>query len=66
MKVLLNGEAREIAENLNLHALLETSPYAQRRIAIKINREIMPKSLHTERVLREGDHIKIVQTIKNG
>jgi sulfur carrier protein len=66
MKVLLNGEAREIAEGLSLRALLEASPYAQRRIAVEINREIVPRSRHAERVLREGDRIEIVQALGGG
>ena len=66
MKVLLNGEPREVAEGLSLRALLDASPYAQRRIAVEINREIVPKSLHAERVLCEGDRIEIVQAMGGG
>lgn len=66
MKVLLNGEPREVTEGLSLRALLESSPYAQRRIAVEINREIVPKSLHAERLLHEGDRIEIVQALGGG
>lgn len=66
MNVLLNGEPHEVAEGLSLRALLDASPYAQRRIAVEINREIVPKSQHGERVLREGDRVEIVQAMGGG
>ena len=64
--ILLNGESRNIEDGITLGALLEASEYARRRIAVEINREIVPRSLHAQRVLHDGDHIEIVQAMGGG
>ncbi len=46
MKIVLNGEDREIAPATSVQQLLELAGYADRRVAIEINREIVPRSLH--------------------
>jgi sulfur carrier protein len=66
MKILLNGEPRDVDEGLSLGALLDATPYGQRRIAVEINREIVPKSRRGEHILREGDQIEIVQAMGGG
>jgi sulfur carrier protein len=65
-KILLNGEAREVEEGLSLGALLDSAHYAKRRIAVEINREIVPRSQHAQRIVRDGDRIEIVQAMGGG
>jgi sulfur carrier protein len=64
--IVLNGKSRDIDDGITLGALLAASEYAQRRIAVEINREIVPKSLHAQRVLRDGDRVEIVQAMGGG
>ena len=64
--ILLNGQTRNVEDGITLDALLAASEYAQRRIAVEINREIVPKSLHAQRVLQDGDQIEIVQALGGG
>jgi len=64
--ILLNGQSRNIDDGITLGALLAASEYAQHRIAVEINREIVPKSLHAKRVLQDGDRIEIVQAMGGG
>ena len=66
MKIVLNGEEREIAPATSLVQLLELAGYAQRRVAIEINREIVPRSRHASHTLRPGDRIEIVHAIGGG
>ena len=65
-KVLLNGETREVGEGLSVAGLLDASAYAGRRVAVEINREIVPKSQHAVRIVRDGDRIEIVQAMGGG
>ena len=44
VRILLNGAPREVAEDLSVGALLDAEGYAQRRVAVEVNREIVPKS----------------------
>jgi sulfur carrier protein len=66
VKILLNGESREVAEGLSVGALLDDSDFARRRVAVEINREIVPKSQHAQRIVRDGDRIEIVQAMGGG
>ncbi len=65
-QILLNGEPREVDDGLNVAALLGASAYAGRRVAVEINREIVPKSEHAQRIVRDGDRIEIVQAMGGG
>ena len=66
MKILLNGEAREIPSSASLAELLEQTGYGARRVAVEVNREIVPRSRHPGHRLAEGDHIEIVHAIGGG
>jgi sulfur carrier protein len=65
-KILLNGEPREVDEGLTVTRLLDASAYAGRRVAVEINREIVPKSQHAQRIVHDGDHVQIVQAMGGG
>jgi sulfur carrier protein len=66
MKILLNGTAREIEDDASVAVLLAATDYAQRRVAVEVNREIVPRSQHSERRLRAGDRVEIVQAMGGG
>ncbi|NCT67721.1 MAG: sulfur carrier protein ThiS [Rhodanobacteraceae bacterium] len=66
MNIVLNGHAREIAVATTLAQLLEAAGYGERRIAVEINRAIVPRSQYAERVLAAGDHVEIVHAIGGG
>ena len=66
MKILLNGEPHELTDGSSIVALLEVSSYAERKVAVEVNREIVPRSLHAQHILREGDRIEIVQAMGGG
>jgi len=65
-KISLNGVERDIEPTTSVAALLVENGYAERRIAVEINREIVPKSAHSQRVLRDGDRVEIVQALGGG
>ncbi|MEP7041760.1 MAG: sulfur carrier protein ThiS [Dokdonella sp.] len=66
MKVALNGEDREIDPATSILQLLELAGYAQRRVAVEVNREIVPRSCHDSHPLNPGDRIEIVHAIGGG
>ena len=66
MKIVLNGESREVTATTSLAQLLEQSGYGTRRVAVEVNREIVPRSRHAERGLVEGDRVEIVHAIGGG
>ena len=66
MDIFLNGRAHSVDAGISLAQLLESTGHAQRRIAVEVNREIVPRSAHGTRVLHEGDRVEIVQAIGGG
>lgn len=66
MNIVLNGHEHPIAVATTLAQLLEATGYSGRRIAVEINRDIVPRSQYAERVLAAGDRIEIVHAIGGG
>lgn len=66
MNIQLNGTPRSLPDNLLLSALLEQEGIAQRRVAVEVNGEIVPRGRHADHVLREGDVVEIVHALGGG
>ncbi|MGH8090100.1 MAG: sulfur carrier protein ThiS [Rudaea sp.] len=64
--ILLNGEPCTLRAGITLINLLEGAGFAGRKVAVEINREIVPKSLHGERVLNDGDRVEVVHAMGGG
>ena len=65
-RIELNGAQQILARPLSVAALLEANGYAGRMVAVEVNREIVPRSLHAQRLLQDGDHVEIVQAMGGG
>lgn len=66
MKVMINGEARQIADTPTISALMEQLGIAQDQVAIEHNHTIIPKSQYDNTTLNESDTIEIVRFIGGG
>jgi sulfur carrier protein len=66
MHILLNGEPREVADDSTLGDLLTTLELQNRRFAVEINEELIPRSEHNGRALRADDRVEVVQAIGGG
>jgi sulfur carrier protein len=66
MKILLNGNPHDCADDITLARLLEDNGYAQRRVAVEINRQIIPRSQHATTTLHPHDQIEIVHAMGGG
>ncbi len=66
MKITLNGETHDIADALTLEQLLEANAFGGKRVAVEVNRQIIPRSLYGERVIKSGDRVEIVHAIGGG
>lgn len=66
MHIIVNGERREIEGNITVSDLLEKLGVDVRKAAVECNRAIVPKSLHAETEVAEGDEIEIVAFIGGG
>ena len=66
MQINVNGESIAVAENSNVTELIDQLNLSGSRIAIELNREILPRSSYETRMLQDGDTIEIVQAIGGG
>ncbi len=66
MKIQLNGEPRELPEGCTAQQLVSDMGLSGRRLAMEVNREIVPRSEYAAHVLHDGDQVEIVHAIGGG
>lgn len=66
MRIMINGEEREVAANTTVAKLLERLEIVGGRIAVERNLEIVPRSSFDALHLREGDKLEIVHFVGGG
>ncbi|RDD82967.1 sulfur carrier protein ThiS [Dyella tabacisoli] len=66
MHITLNGSPRDCATAITIAQLLQEAGYGDRRVAVELNHEIVPRSLHVSQILHEGDQVEIVHAIGGG
>jgi thiamine biosynthesis protein ThiS len=66
MKLQINGEARDFTFPLSLASLLEQLGMKQDRVAVELNRNIVPREQWSDTSLGEGDRLEIVQFVGGG
>ena len=66
MEVRLNGEPRQIADPMTLADLLEEMGVGNRRVAIELNRAIVPRARYASTHLHTGDVVEVVQFVGGG
>ena len=68
MKIHVNGEAKTVHPNLNVHELLialEMNPL-QSGIAVAVDREVIPKMEWQATELRENSEVEIIRAVQGG
>lgn len=66
MRLHLNGEEKQVAEDLSLAALVEQLGLKPDRVAAELNREIVPRERWPQTPLRDGDRLEIVHFVGGG
>ena len=66
MQIQLNGCAFELPDEATVADLLEKLDLIGRRVAVELNLDIVPRSLHSSTSLQENDHVEVVHAIGGG
>ncbi|MBV1872080.1 MAG: sulfur carrier protein ThiS [Gammaproteobacteria bacterium] len=66
MQIMMNGEAMEVDDNFSINQLVEKLELMNKRIAIELNCEIVPRSQFHAVRLKAGDCVEVVQAIGGG
>src|SRR5213592_3591184 len=65
-EVTINGQPHSLPQTLSLAELLQRLGYASPRVAVEVNREVVPRPRHAEHLLRAGDAVEIVTLVGGG
>ena len=68
MKVVLNGEAAELADGATVQAAVDTLdlPAAGRGVAVAVDAEVVPRTEWDTHELTEGARIEVLRAIQGG
>ncbi len=64
--VFINGDQREVPENLTLKGLLRFLNVKEERVAIERNREIIKREAWEQVRVEPGDQLEVVQFVGGG
>ena len=66
MRLIVNGEEREVAEGVSVAQLLTSLDLDPRGLAVERNLELVPRANHAETMLVEGDRVEVVTLVGGG
>ncbi len=66
MNITLNGEKKNIPENINVRGLLEHLGIQHQRVAVELNETIVKKDQYDSTAVKEGDALEVVSFMGGG
>ena len=66
MQLYLNGEPRQFEQPLSIAMLIDALGLREHRLAVEVERAIVPKSRHACHLLQDGDRVEIIQAMGGG
>jgi sulfur carrier protein len=64
--ITLNGQPHQLSENTSVSDLLVNLKLQDKRVAVEVNRELVPRSEHGAHSIKANDKIEIVHAIGGG
>lgn len=66
IEITVNGEKRRVASGLTVRALLAEMGFADKRVAVERNRDVVRRADHEQTILDDGDQIELVTFVGGG
>lgn len=66
MRIIVNGEAREVAAGSTIIDLLDQLQCSRQRVAVEVNKQLVRRAQHAEHHLQDNDQIEIVTLVGGG
>ncbi len=66
VQVVVNGAEREIPPETSVRALLGLLGFEGKRIAVAVNRNVVPRSTYDTHQLAAGDRVEILEAVGGG
>jgi len=66
VNILVNGERLELPFNSNITDLVVYLGFQDQRIALEVNKSIIPKSKHSTFLLSDNDQVEVINAVGGG
>ena len=66
MKITINGIEKKFTSSLTLDTLLIELGHANKKVAVEVNEEIIPRSELKNKLVVDGDKIEIINAVGGG
>lgn len=66
MRIVVNGEPREVAAGISVAQLLTELGVKGERVAVEVNLDVVRREARDGRALAEGDQVEIVSFVGGG
>jgi len=66
MQIIINGIEKNIVSGLTLETLLIELGHANKKLAVEVNEEIIPRSQLSNKLVNDGDKIEIINAVGGG
>ena len=66
IQISVNGTSHRFEQSLDVCSLLKKLERAGKKIAVEKNGEIVPKGLHQETLVENGDRLEIIVAVGGG
>jgi thiamine biosynthesis protein ThiS len=66
MTITLNGEKKQMPDNITVLGLLEFLKIQRQRVAVELNMEIVKKDVYGTTPVKEGDSLEVVSFMAGG
>jgi sulfur carrier protein len=66
VNLLVNGAPRTVHSDCTVEGLIGELGFEQRRVAIAVNRDVVPRSAYASHRLGSGDRVEILEAVGGG
>ena len=66
IEIQLNGLSHKLKVNTNIDSLLNSLSISKHKVAIELNKEVLPKENYSKTIIRNDDEIELVTFIGGG
>jgi sulfur carrier protein len=66
VNIILNGELRDVQPGLSVAELLAELKLPTKTVAVELNLDLVPRTDHPRRILKENDRLEVVTLVGGG
>ena len=66
LELVINGEPRAVPDGCTVEGLVDRLGLARSRVAVAVNRDVVPRSAFPAQTLSAGDRVEILEAVGGG